>query len=157
HKAIALALESGQTFYWENQSSTAVAEQKALEGCQLSYGTRCILLASDDTLQAPDPWKAVRRDMPRLLYDGQYQPERVPLFSGAEHPELRAYGSLPLPKAMAIRPNGGRVTSAIAATAQEAQMKALAACNEDASAYPCFVYAINDQVVLTQRRTEPLQ
>jgi hypothetical protein len=157
HKAIALALESGRTFYWDSQSSAAIAEQKALEGCQLSYVTRCILLASDDTLQAPDPWKADRRDMPRLQYNGQYEPEHVPLFSGAENAALRSYGSLPMPKAMAIRPNGARVRTATGATPVDAQSKALSACNDDADPLPCFVYAVDDRVILTQRRTEPFK
>jgi hypothetical protein len=154
HKAIAFAPESGQTFRWGSQSSAAIAEQKALEGCQLSYRTACVLLASGDELRAPDPWKAARRDMPRLHRDGKYNPESVPLFSGTEN-ELRSYVSLRAPKAMVIRPSRARVRTAPGATAEEAQSKALAACNDDADPLPCFVYAVNDTVILSQRRTEP--
>jgi hypothetical protein len=156
HKAIALALESGQTFRWTGQPSATLAEQKALEACQLTYRTPCILLASDDELRAPDPWKAARRDMPRLNYKGKYAPDRVPLFSGTED-RLRTYAGLPAPRAMAIRPNGSRVNIATGISPLEAQVKALAACNDDLDPRPCFVYAVNDRVVLDQRRTEPLK
>jgi hypothetical protein len=154
HKAIAFAPESGQTFRWGNQSLAATAEQKALEGCQLAYRTACVLLASDDELRAPDPWKAARRDMPRLHHEGKYRPESVPLFSGKES-ELLSYVSQRGPKAMVIRPSGGRVRTAAGATAEEAQSKALTACNDDSDPLPCFVYAVNDTVVIGQRRTEP--
>jgi hypothetical protein len=156
HKAIAFAPESGQTFRWTGSSSLPIAEERALEGCQLQYRTTCVLLASDDVLHAPDAWKAARRDMPRLHYDGPYKPENVPLFSGTPS-ELQSYGSLPAPKAMVIRPNRGRLRTATGVTPQEAQAKALAACNDDDDAMPCFVYAVNDRVLLGQRLTEPMK
>jgi hypothetical protein len=156
HKAIAVALESGQTFRWAGHASAARAEELTLEGCQLEKATPCVLLASDDTLQAPDPWKAARRDMPRLHYDGKYNPENVPLFS-AEKSELQSYNSMRAPKAMVVRPNGARVRIATGSTPEDAQAKALAACNEALGSMPCFVYAVNDRVVLNQRSTEPVK
>lgn len=156
HKAIAFAPESGQTFRWSMQTSAAVAEQKALEACQLSYGTRCVRLASDDVFTAHDAWNAPRHDMSRLHYEGNYSPDNVPLFSGTVD-LLRSYLSLPAPKAMAIRPKGARVRAATGASSTEAQLKALAACNDDSDPFPCFVYAVNDRVILPQRRTEPLK
>lgn len=127
-----------------------------MEGCQLTYRTHCVLLASDDEPRAPDVWKAERRDMPRLNYKGKYAAGNVPLFSGTED-RLRTYAALPAPKAMAIRPAGGRVNVASGASLTEAQAKALAACNEDLDSHPCFVYAVNDRVILDQRRTEPMK
>jgi uncharacterized caspase-like protein len=156
HKAMAFALESGQTFRWSAQTSAAAAEQKALEGCQLSYATQCVLLARDDVLVASDPWKASRRDMARLHYDGSYNRDNVPLFSGTED-LLRSYATDAAPKAMAIRPKGGRVRTATGASSAEAQLKALAACNDDSDPFPCFIYAVDDRVILSQRRTEPLR
>ena len=45
-----------------------------------------------------------------------------------------------------------------AASAAEAEQKALAGCNNTVEAsYPCFLYAVDDRVVLSQRRTEPQQ
>jgi len=158
HKAIAVVPESGQTFRWGSQSSGAIAEERTLEGCQLTFAAPCVLLASDDELRAPDPWKAPRRDMPRLHNDGPYKPEAVPLFSGTEN-ELHSYVLLSEPKAMVIRPNGGRIRTATGVSPEDAQAKALAACNDDSSTnpFPCFVYAVNDRVIIDQRRTEPLK
>src|SRR5262249_1208360 len=99
HKAIAVAPESGQTCRWTGQPSAAAAELKALECCQLTYRTRCVLLASDEQLRAPEVWKAERHDMPRLNYKGKYAPSNVPLFSGTED-RLRSYEALSTPKAM---------------------------------------------------------
>jgi uncharacterized caspase-like protein len=156
HKAVAVAPERGATFRFNGQASAALAEQKALESCQVEFRTRCVLVASDDTLRAPDVWTADRHDMPRLNYKGTYAPNQVPLFSGTED-VLRAYASLSAPKAMVIRPNGSRVKTATGASLLEAQSKALAACNDDLDAMPCLVYAVNERVVLDQRRTEPLK
>jgi uncharacterized caspase-like protein len=156
HKAIALAPERGATFRWGAASSAAVAEQRALEGCQIEYRTRCVLLASDDMLRAPDVWTADRYDMPRLDFKGPYAPDRVPLFTGTED-VLRSYMSLAAPKAMVVRPNGARVRIATGTSPVEAQSKALAACNDDLGPMPCIVYAVNERIILDQRRTEPLK
>jgi hypothetical protein len=43
---------------------------------------------------------------------------------------------------------------ATGATSADAQAKAFAACNDVDSLYPCFLYAIDDRVVLAQRLTE---
>jgi hypothetical protein len=86
-----------------------------------------VLLASDDELQAPDIWKAERQDMPRLNYRARFAPDKVPLFSDTED-RLRSYSALRVPKAMAIRPSGGRVNIATGTSLTEAQSKALAAC-----------------------------
>jgi hypothetical protein len=114
------------------------------------------LLASDDTLLAPDPWKAPRRDMPRLSREGNYSPDAVPMYSGKEE-FLTGYRALSNPKAMAVRANGARIKTATGKTATEAQEKALAACNDDQDPFPCFVYAVDDRLVLSQHRTEPLR
>jgi hypothetical protein len=58
---------------------------------------------------------------------------------------------------MVVRPVGSRCEIATAATLEEAQAKALAACNNDSHPFPCFVYAVNDRVILDQRRTELLR
>jgi hypothetical protein len=59
---------------------------------------------------------------------------------------------------MAIRADAPapKITAETGATLAEAQAKALAKCTNPDSAYPCFVYAINDNVILPQRRTEPV-
>ena len=153
HKAIAVQAETGRTYRWSGLPSRQFAEDRALELCQLRFGTPCVLLASDGDLLAPDPRRAPRRDMPRLHYDGAYVPEQVP-FHLESAPELAAYAAMPDPKAMAIH-SSPRVRIAGGASVAEAEAKALAACNDADPAYPCFIYARNGRVVLPQRRTEP--
>ena len=70
---------------------------------------------------------------------------------------MKSYSSLPAPKAMVIRPNSVRVKIATGTTAQQAQASALAACNDPDPVLPCFVYAVDDRVVIGQRRTEPVK
>jgi hypothetical protein len=91
--------------------------------------------------------------MPRVLYDGAYRPDMVP-FQPADQ-VARDYAALAEPKALAIAPSPPRVRAATGATVAEAEAKALAACNDPGSGYPCFLYAVNARVVLPLRRTEP--
>jgi hypothetical protein len=156
HQALAIVPETNLTYWFHHQATASDAEQRALEGCQLEFQAPCVLLASDDTLVAPDPWKAPRRDMPRVSREGNYSPDGVPMYSGKEE-FLTGYGALSNPKAMVVRANGARVRTATGKTATEAQEKALAACNDDQDPFPCFVYAVNDRLVLGQHRTEPLR
>jgi hypothetical protein len=80
----------------------------------------------------------------------------VPLrYKPAQDKTISEYPKLAQPKAMALRPGGNRIYTAVGKTVAEAEGKALAACNEPESAYPCFLYAVNNLVVLPQRRTEP--
>jgi hypothetical protein len=70
---------------------------------------------------------------------------------------LTGYSKLNGPKAMAIRPNASKIAVGTGDTVAEAEAKALAACNDPDPAYPCFLYAVGDKVVLPLRRTEPSQ
>jgi hypothetical protein len=159
-KAIAIHIETGRMFwsYGTYDESRAVAEMLALEGCQQSFGSPCVLLAVGTELRAPDPAAAPKRDMPRLHASGAFAPETVPFVTVRGAPALRTYASLPGAKAIAIRAVRTRfeIVSG-AASAAEAEKKALAACNETGSdlAFPCFVYASGDRIVLPARRTEP--
>jgi DNA-binding winged helix-turn-helix (wHTH) protein len=156
HKALAVQVDTGRWFRWYNVPTAAAAEQHVLEACQLTYGTPCVLVAVDDSLRTPDLYSAAPRDMPRLTYAGPYRPAMVPLhYDPKQDKTISEYPKLKQPKAMAIRPNGKRIATAVGKTVAEAEGQALAACNEPESAYPCFLYAVNDRVVLPQRRTEP--
>lgn len=96
--------------------------------------------------------------MPRLKYTGPYRPEMVPFHPAPERNQtLSGYGKLPEPKALAIAPSPPRVKVGSGPTAAEAAADALQACNQEPGfngAYPCFLYAINNDVVISQRRTE---
>jgi hypothetical protein len=137
--------------------SAASADQIALESCGLKFNTACVLLATDNTVTNAALLNAPRTIMPRLAYRGPYRPEMVPLFSNVQQ-LARDYAAMRGPKAMAIRADAPapKITAETGATLAEAQAKALAKCTNPDSAYPCFVYAINDNVILPQRRTEPV-
>jgi uncharacterized caspase-like protein len=152
-KALAVEPDGGTYYYWDGASSKETAENFALVGCQLQYSKPCILLAIDDDLQSGDPITAERRDMAQLHYKGPFVAERTPLLSLGNREIIVSYAKLPSPKALAIRPYHAKVASATGSTVAEAERNALASCNTDPR-WPCFIYAINDEVVLSERRTD---
>jgi hypothetical protein len=157
HKALALELDGARTYRYSGAPDRAIAEQYVLEFCQIRWNTPCVLVASDDELKAPDPSAAPRRAAPRISYAGPYKPEMVPLLAkGAK--ELADYATTAGPKALAIGAAPPRARIGTGKTDQEAQAKALSTCNDPPdSPFPCILYAVNDRVILPQRRTEPSQ
>ncbi len=149
----ATAVGAAWGFYAANRGA---AETLALEGCQQSYGSPCILLAVGTDLRAPDPATAPKHDMARLHATGPFSPENVPFVTASSIPDLLKYSSLPGRKAIAIRAVSTRVNIVSgAASIADAERQALAACNNDPElAFPCFIYASGDRVVLPERRTE---
>jgi hypothetical protein len=94
--------------------------------------------------------------MPRIKYEGPLKMEMVP-FRVAPSPSklLRDYANLKKPKALAVGLAPTRFRVGEGKTEAEAEAMALGACNEPDAAYPCFLYAVGDVVVLPRRRTEP--
>jgi hypothetical protein len=158
HKALALEIDGARTYKYTGAPDRAAAEQLVLEFCLVRWNTPCVLVASDDELKAPDPSAAPRRAVPRMSYAGPYKAEMVPLFSNRQTKELVDYPTMSGPKAMAIGAAPLRARIASGRTDKEAETKALAACNDPPdSPIPCILYAVNDRVILPQRRTEPSQ
>ncbi len=158
NKAQAVELESGRSFRWNQHPTKEGAERAALEGCQLRFGQPCILLASNDELKAPDPFQASRQDMPRLRYAGKFRLDMVPLaWSEKAQDLLKSYASTKKHRAIAIRPSPLWLQVYSGAKSEaEAERQVLERCNASGqSAYPCFLYAVDDLVVLPKRRTEP--
>jgi hypothetical protein len=155
HKAIALHVASGQTFIWDAAFSVDMAEQWALEGCQLEHNSPCILLAVDDELRAPVPKLAPAQSMERITYQGPLRWDMMP-WDLVHRPAIADYRNLPEAKAIAIRPNKARaVVASGKATQVAAERAALADCNgAEKSPWPCFIYASGMQVVLGERRSE---
>ena len=148
--------KSGRAFRWGGAGSAEQAERVALEGCQISFALPCILIASNDEVRAPDPERAAA-DMARVRYSGPYQADKVPLLWVQALPEVNAYASRKGHKAMAMRAILPALFVARGEkSAAEAERKALAMCNAHRETpFPCFLYAVNNSVVLAQRRTEP--
>jgi hypothetical protein len=167
HKAEAASLEPAGTWRSANRLTSEIAEELALEDCQIYYGQPCTLLATDNTVEpTPGDGKWPRHDMPRVRYAGSYDPGQIPgaVLPERERSDVLAYGSAPRPKAAAFRLVGGQGSRLFivteAASQHAAEEQALKACNNDPiqsnRQSPCFLYAVGNQVVLPQWFREPV-
>lgn len=164
HKAQAISYTPFGTWRTTDRETREAAAEKALEGCQVYHGAPCALIATNDDLEVLPPGgsRPPRRDMPRALYLGQFDPERIPAaWAASRQPSnVLAYRSQPGPKAAAFHPWGRVFTVTGAEDQRVAEERALAACKDDPARKgadgPCYLYAVGDQVVLPRRATEPL-
>ena len=163
HKA--QAASPGPPGWWSAWScSTAeIAQDSALESCQIYHGQPCILVATDNTVEpTPRDGKWLLHDMPRVRYADSYDPKQIPSVLPAvrERSDVLAYGSTAGAKAAALHLASSRLFLVTkAANQRAAEEQALAACNDDPNQRvqrPCFLYAVGDQVVLPRRAREPL-
>jgi len=161
-KAQAVSREKNNTWRSESRESAYAAQQTALEGCQIRYGSPCILVAVNETLaDLPSDGKWVGRTTSRLSYDGLFDPIQIPAIrsDGRWRDDVANYLSRPGPKAAAIHPWGRIFTSFGAADQRSAEADALKKCNDDPDRAgkdgPCFLYAINNHVVLPLKITGP--
>jgi serine/threonine protein kinase len=160
HKAIA-AFPPSSSWRSSGWASAALAEERALEGCQVRHGAPCILVAVDDLLQPPDA-AALRRPMPRAEYDGPFDPQKIPAVDDTlrHRPDVAGYRAAKGPKAAAYQSPGRLVIASGAESQREAEERALTECNADPQRNnrdgPCLLYAVEDQVVLTKRATVPV-
>ena len=154
HKALVIEPESGAWSYWDGASTVEVAERMALGQCQVNLAKPCILIATDDALIATDPPATPPRDMELVHAEGRYDLNKLPFLARVSLDTANQYSQLPMPKAMAIKAFPPRHVSATGATAAEAQRKALQDCNQ-ISGSTCFLYAVDDAIVLPKRLTSP--
>jgi hypothetical protein len=127
-----------------------------LESCQITYNTPCYLIAIDNHLVANGPNDpAARHSMPRVQYSGPFRPGMVPFFHPSKYKDLQGYANRAGPKAIALRTIlGAKIAVAGGRDLREAQANALRECNDEKVPFPCFIYAVNNTVVLPQRITE---
>lgn len=161
HRSIA-AHPPANTWRNSGQASAAIAEERALEGCEVRYGAPCVLVAVNEMVSpAPAEGAPPRRPMPRARYDGAFDPMQIPAVADTlrRRTDVTAYRDAPGPKAAAFHPWGRLFLATGAATQRAAEEQALAACNADpqrnGQAGPCLLYAVMEQVVLTRRLTGP--
>jgi hypothetical protein len=163
HKAQAAAPNSTASWWVERLGSSTAAEERALEACQVHAGQPCVLLAVNHQLQpiaSAGNWP--RRDMPRVGYVGHFDPERIPAISsqvrGRE--DIAGYRAAAASKAAVLHPSGRVFTASDRPDQRSAEEQALSACKVEIARLNlpsrCFLYAIGDQIVLHQRRTEPI-
>jgi class 3 adenylate cyclase len=157
HRAFVFAPKAASHWWSGDWPSEIVAEEKALERCQIRFGEPCALAALDDAFVASAP----PRNMERVGYSGRFDPERIPGVRRAvsTRADVIGYTSAPGARAAAIHPRGVLAISAGARTQTQAEARALKLCNDDDGAREadgaCFLYAIGDDVVLSRRLTEP--
>lgn len=158
NKGLAVQLADGQYFRHPINEDQTVTADRTLESCQLRFAKPCTLIAVNDEIAAEG--ELISKDMPRLKYAGKYDVSQIPILRlvARKRPDVQNYDKAMEPKAMAIHPWGKVFISAGNASAKEAQETALAKCNNDQDRNGrdgrCFVYAVNNDVVLSERRME---
>jgi class 3 adenylate cyclase len=143
--------------------SGEVAQERALEGCQVWSNQPCALIALDDLVTAEHAiGKWPLHDMPRVHYAGTFDPERIPsaLPAMRGRADVLGYRDAPGPKAAAFHPSGRIFIVTRAESQRAAEQRALAECNAEparsAQSGACFLYAAGDQVILPERRSAPV-
>jgi hypothetical protein len=156
NKGQAVEPVDGNYFRSVAHEDDGVTAERTLEACQLRYGKPCALLAINEEIAAegePTP-----KDMPRLHYAGEFDLAKIPIIRAVTRAraDVQGYFGAAGPKAMAIHPWGFLFISTGKATARDAQDAALSECNADPRRRykdgNCFVYAVGNQVVISERR-----
>jgi hypothetical protein len=163
NRAFAIAPGRQASMRVSGAATQDLADEMALERCQIRNGEACVLFASNETVRTPTAngeW--ARREMERVRYSGPFRPDHVPGISPERRREsdLAGYASAREPKAIAIHPLGYVAVVTGAASKRAAEDQALRTCNDDpariALAGHCFLYATGMEVVLPGRHEEPL-
>jgi hypothetical protein len=156
NKGQAVQVGSGYYFRSAEHEDYAVTGDRTLEACQLRYANPCALLAINDEITSEG--ELISKDMPRLHYAGQFDLSKIPIIRAVtrNRSDVQSYFALGEPKAMTIHPWGFLFIST-GRDIHEAEETALAKCNADPRRKsrdgPCFLYAIDNNVVLPERRT----
>jgi hypothetical protein len=157
NKGLAVQDVYRQYFQSELHEDQASAGDRTLEACQMRFAKTCALVAVNDEIVAEG--QLVFKDMPRLRYSGKFDLSKIPVITQATRyrADVQGYFAASGPKAIAIHPWGKLFVSSGNASLNEAQETVLTKCNNDfirdRKDGPCFLYAINDDVVLPERRT----
>jgi hypothetical protein len=143
--------------------TAAIAEERVLEACQVRNGGACVLLAVNDAVRVSGTeatWP--RRPMPRVAYEGPFDPSQIPVATQAlrNRADVAGYRSAPSHKAAALHPWGRLFIIAGAASQRAAEEQALGSCNRDPDRDgkdgTCLLYAVDNQVVLPKRLSAPM-
>jgi hypothetical protein len=103
------------------------------------------------------------RDAPRVRYNGVFNPERIPAITKVveQRMDVAGYLTASSPKASAFHAAGVLHVVVAAPTQRTAEEQALRRCNDDpararAGGGPCYLYSIDNRVVLPLRATGAL-
>jgi hypothetical protein len=159
NKGQAVQLVDGGYFRFVLNEDQATTGDRTLESCQLRFVKPCTLLAVNDEIAAEG--ELVSKDMPRLHYKGEFDLSQIPIIRliTRSRSDVQNYFAAATPKAIAIHPWGKIFVSTGAPNLIDAQAAALAKCNGDPERRSrdgnCFVYAVNNDVILPERRMVP--
>lgn len=161
HRAFVLAPKTQSRWYSGDWTTGAEAADKNLERCQAAFAEPCAVMAVDDDMVAKGdgPWPI--RDMPRTRYAGTFNPYWIPgvRSSAIKKPEVAGYARAPGPKAVAYNVRGLVFVVTGTASQYQAEFFALKTCNGAPTPKdidePCLLYAVENQVILPERRTLP--
>jgi len=159
NKGQAVELVGASYFRSCEHEDASVTGDRSLEACQLRYGKPCALIAVNEEIVVEG--ELTSKDMPRLHYTGKYDLSQIPIIRQItrQRPDVQNYDKAMEPKAMAIHPWGKLFISAGDPSLGDAQAAALAKCNSDPARNGrdggCFVYAVNNDVVIGERRMQP--
>jgi class 3 adenylate cyclase len=163
NRAMALALQTNGSFRTGEWPTREIAEEKALEKCQAQHNEPCAIIAvNDDVMSHAGGGSLPTRDAARVRYAGLYNAERIPGIRprDAQRPDVQAYATATGARAVAFHPIGIVHPVTAAPNQRAAEEQALAACNKDPSRRDagglCFLYAVENRVVLPLRVTAPM-
>ena len=157
NKGLAVNIKNAEYWQTTDQDSKSVTGDRTLEGCQLRFGSPCKLLAVNDELVQLG--RVAELDMPRLKYSGGFNLNQLPIVKDdvRKRTDFLNYLAAPQPKAMAIHPIGQVFVVSESKTDKEAAEAALARCDlapgRNKSDGPCYLYALNNDVVIAKRQT----
>ena len=160
HRSMVLAPKAKARWWSADWPSTDQAVDKDLERCQAYYQEPCAVLSVDDDVRAKTAdgtWTAV--DAPKAHYQGNFDPDQIHgvRASVLARPEVSSYSNAAAPKAVAYNAHGIVSVVAKANSQHQAETEVLDLCNADPSRKdadgPCFLYAIENKVVLGEHYT----
>ena len=163
HRSLAIAPKAKGPWWTFEWPSREIAEEKVLEKCLQFYDEPCAIIATDESLSTPRSdgvW--FTQDAPRVRYAGTFNPERIPALrhQALSRPEIAGYAELPSPKAAAFHATEIFAVVSGSASQRAAEEQALKECNanpiRNRSGGPCYLYAVENRVVLPLRLTAPL-
>lgn len=152
-KALAMQPDTGDWSYWDGAPTADLAESMALGHCQVIANKPCVLIARGDVLMTDNPVEAPPRDLDEVHMRGAYNIDKMPFRPRVSSDIVRGYDLLSQPKAMAVKLVPPRYISATGPTLHDAEQKALSDCNS-ISGSRCMLYAVNDMIVLPDRKTQ---
>lgn len=155
NKGQAINALAGVSYRSTDHEDYEATGERTLEACQLRFGSPCALVAINESIV--DDARLIPKDMPRLHYSGEFDLTKIPIIRSITKSrlDLQSYSKAEGQKAIAVHP-WGTLFIAFRSNSRDAQDAALAACNADPRRKSrdgnCFVYAVNNQVVVSERR-----